>query len=151
MGNIELVEIKQKLALRSYNDHKNQINCLDFAANKRSFISCSNDTSWKLYDIQNISGAIMTCQAAHSDNIKQVMFLPKTSDIVISGSSDKYLKIWRIKDDISLVSQLRLNESIEKFVLVDQNLLIVANGNLISLVKIDKDYQLKILQNIHVF
>lgn len=73
------------------------------------------------------------------------MFLPKTSDIVISGSSDKYLKIWRIKDDISLVSQLRLNESIEKFVLVDQNLLIVANGNLISLVKIDEDYQLKIL------
>ena len=138
MGKIELIEIKQKLALRTYNDHKNQINCLDFAANKRSFISCSNETSWKLYDIQESKGAIMTCQAAHSDNIKQVMFMPKTSNIVISGSSDKFLKLWRIEDEITQVSQVRLNESIEKFILVNENLLVVANGNLISLVQIDE-------------
>ena len=80
----------------------------------------------------------MTCQAAHSDNIKQVMFMPKTSDIVISGSSDKFLKLWRIEDEITQVSQLRLNKAIEKFILVDENLLVVANGNLISLVQIDE-------------
>ena len=80
----------------------------------------------------------MTCQAAHSDNIKQVMFMPKTSDIVISGSSDKFLKLWRIEDEITQVSQVRLNEAIEKFILVDENLLVVANGNLISLVQIDE-------------
>ena len=80
----------------------------------------------------------MTCQAAHSDNIKQVMFMPKTSDIVISGSSDKFLKLWRIEDEITQVSQVRLNESIEKFILVNENLLVVANGNLISLVQIDE-------------
>ena len=66
------------------------------------------------------------------------MFLPKTSDMVISGSSDKYLKLWRIEEEITQVSQVRLNESIEKFVLVNENLLIVANGNLISLVEIDE-------------
>jgi WD40 repeat protein len=80
----------------------------------------------------------MTCQAAHSDNIKQVMFMPKSSDIVISGSSDKFLKLWRIEDEITQVSQVRLNEAIEKFILVDENLLVVANGNLISLVQIDE-------------
>lgn len=82
----------------------------------------------------------MTCQAAHSDNIKQVMFMPKTSDIVISGSSDKFLKLWKIEDEITQVSQVRLNEAIEKFVLVNENLLVVANGNLISLVQIDESH-----------
>jgi hypothetical protein len=71
MGKIELVEIKQKIALRTYaHEHKNQINFLDFGPNKRSFVSCSNETSWKYFDIQNSSGSIFTCQAAHSDNIK---------------------------------------------------------------------------------
>lgn len=91
----------------------------------------------------------MTCQAAHSDNIKQVMFMPKTSDLVLSGSSDKFLKLWKIEDEkISAVSQVRLNESIEKFVLVEiegQQLVIIANGNLLSLVKIDEDHQMKVL------
>ena len=66
--------------------------------------------------------------------------MPKTSDIVISGSSDKFLKLWRIEDEITQVSQVRLNESIEKFILVNENLLVVANGNLISLVQIDEAY-----------
>jgi hypothetical protein len=52
LGKIELLELKQKLALRSYeNDHKNQINCFDFAPTKRAFVSCSNETSWKYFDI----------------------------------------------------------------------------------------------------
>ena len=51
-GKIELVELKNKIALRTYeNEHKNQINFLDFSASKRSFVSCANETSWKYFDI----------------------------------------------------------------------------------------------------
>ena len=51
-GKIELIELKNRIALRSYADeHKNQINCLDFSSNKRTFVSCSNETSFKLFDI----------------------------------------------------------------------------------------------------
>ena len=71
LGKIELVELKQKIALRTYeNEHNNQINGFDFSANKRTFVSCSNETSWKFYDIQQNSKAVFTCQAAHSDNVK---------------------------------------------------------------------------------
>ena len=69
--------------------------------------------------------------------------MPKTSDLVLSGSSDKYLKLWIIDDEISAVSSVRLNESIEKFVLVEiegQLLILVANGNLLSLVSIDEKH-----------
>ena len=143
------------MTLRSYNDHKNQINCLDFAENKRAFVSCSNETSWKYYDIQSSGGAVFTCQAAHSDHIKQVQFLPGSNDIVLSGASDKLLKCWRIENNEAvMVSQVALNEAIEKFVVVQHNyqtLVIAANGNLISILSLSQDNELKVIENIHVF
>ena len=42
----------------------------DFSKSKKGFVSCSNETSWKYFDIQYSKGSIFTCQAAHSDNIK---------------------------------------------------------------------------------
>lgn len=61
MGKIELMELKQKVALRTYEEHKNQINYLEFSCNKRTFVSCSNETSWKYYDIQQNKGSVFTC------------------------------------------------------------------------------------------
>ena len=37
------------------NDHKNQINALSFGSSKRTFVSCSNETSWKYFDIQKLN------------------------------------------------------------------------------------------------
>ena len=50
-GQITLVELQNKLALRTYNDHKNEINYMDFSVCRRKFVSCSNESSWKMYDI----------------------------------------------------------------------------------------------------
>ena len=86
LGKIEMIELNQKIALRTYeNDHKNQINFFDFSPNKRHFVSCSNETSWKFFDIQRSAGSVFTCQAAHSDNVKQVQFVPKSEELVISA------------------------------------------------------------------
>ena len=97
LGKIELIELKQKMVLRTYeNEHKNQINSFDFSSTKRSFVSCSNETSWKYFDIQYNKGSVFTCQAAHSDNIKQVLFIPGTDNLVISVGQDKYIKLWSL-------------------------------------------------------
>ena len=62
LGKIVLFEIKKRMALRTYeNEHKNQINGLDFAPSKRAFVSCSNETSWRYFDIQKGNGSIFTC------------------------------------------------------------------------------------------
>ena len=53
-----------------------------------------------------------------------------------------------------MVSQVHLNEAIEKIVFVkheDKMIIVAANGNLISLISVDEEYNLKVLQNIHVF
>jgi len=96
-GRIELVELKQRLSLRSYpHDHVNQVNGFDFSPNKKAFVSCSNETSWKYFDILKSDGAVFTCQAAHSDNIKQVTFVPGADDLLLSASQDKELKVWSL-------------------------------------------------------
>lgn len=101
LGTIQLLELKQKLVLREYKkEFKNQINCLDFAPSRRAFVACSNETSWKYFDIQNSDGSVFTCQAAHSDNIKQVQFVPGSSDFVISAGQDKFLKLWKIDQSV---------------------------------------------------
>lgn len=154
------------------NDHKNQINALSFGSSKRTFVSCSNETSWKYFDIQKNGHSVFTCQAAHSDNIKQVSFLPESEDMVMSASSDKFLKLWKIDlekatkmtfnkgekgDSDSVYSQcslLHMNEPIEAFSFMkyqDKNLVLVANGNIISVIEITKDNTLEDLCSIHAF
>jgi hypothetical protein len=67
---------------------------------------------------------------------------------VVSAGDDKYLKTWRIEEGIEMVSQVHLNEAIEKIVFVkheDKMIIVAANGNLISLISIDEEYNLKVL------
>ena len=71
LGKIQVMQISSKISLRIYeNAHQNQINALSFGSSKRTFVSCSNETSWKYFDIQKNGSCVFTCQAAHSDNIK---------------------------------------------------------------------------------
>ena len=52
LGTIQLYELNQKIKLREYkNQFKNQINFLDFSSERRNFVACSNETSWKYFDI----------------------------------------------------------------------------------------------------
>lgn len=88
-------------------------------------------------------GSIFTCQAAHSDNIKQVQFLPGTDDYVLSAGQDKEIKLWNLNlsdqdSPCTLKSSVKLNEAIENFCFIEEEgLIIVANGNLITLIAYD--------------
>ena len=79
--------------------------------------------------------------------------MPSREDLVLSASVDKCLKLWEIspendEEPYHLLSSVQLNESIEKFVIVrkdDRLILLVANGNLLSLVEVTDDDKLIVL------
>lgn len=72
-----MFELNNKFILRSYSEFKNRINYLKFAQDNKRFVSCANETSIKLWDIQNTEKKpIIQFMAAHADNIKKVDFLP---------------------------------------------------------------------------
>ena len=85
--------------------------------------------------------------------------MPGTEDQVLSGSVDKVLKLWEIDpsnedDPYKFLSSVQLNEAIERFIVInrdDKTIILVANGNLLSLVELNEHKILVCLQSIHVF
>lgn len=97
-GRIQLMELKNKFALRQYSEHSNRVNCMDFAPDNRYFVSCANETGIKLFDIQNSdSSAELSIVAAHSDNVKRVQFY-KDQKTLLSASSDSTVKLWDLRN-----------------------------------------------------
>lgn len=106
-GRIQLFELKNKFALRTYTEHANRINCFDFAPNSRHFISCANETAIKVWDIQNTSTeADLSILAAHADNIKRVSYLDEQR--ILSASSDSMVKLWDLRNTAKPVSSLKM-------------------------------------------
>jgi WD40 repeat protein len=101
----------------------------------REFVACGNETNLRVYNIVDNKSTI-TIRNAHSDNIKRALFY--NENCVISGSQDKTLKLWDLSNPKEPVSVIKLANSIEDFVLIKENVLAVANGNTISIVKIDE-------------
>jgi len=92
--------------------------------------------------------------------------------MVLSASSDKFLKLWKVdlekasrmtfgkgekgdNDEVySQCSLLHMNEPVEAFsfmTYLDKELVLVANGNIITVIEITKDNNLEELCSIHAF
>jgi len=104
---------------------------------------------------------IITIPGAHSDNIKRVHYF--RDNFIISGSSDKTLKLWDLRAPKKVVKSLKVPNSVEDFVFYRENRLAVANGSTITLVQIvprtqegleegeEAELTLRIIGECHVF
>jgi len=135
-GRIQLIEVKNKYILRSYGMGKNRVNALTFSNDNRHFASCANDTCIRYFDIQDSANkCAIEIQAAHSDNIKQVALLPNHQ--LLSGSADKHMKLWDLRNTQSPVATFKVENPIEDFCLFDDRV-VVAQGNTLTLAKMDE-------------
>lgn len=51
----------------------------------------------------------------------------------MSGSADKTVKIWDLRNTSSALFTIRLMNQVEDFVTYDENKFIIANGNMLSI------------------
>jgi len=131
------MELKNKFALRQYGEHANRVNCMEFASDNRHFISCANETSIKLWDIQNSdTSADISILAAHSDNIKKVSYF-NDDKTILSASSDGTVKLWDLRNTAASVSTLKLKNPVEDFCFRNDSQMIIANGNALSVAEVD--------------
>ncbi len=141
-GRIQLMELKNKFALRTYSEHANRINDLIFSADNRHFISCANETGIKLWDIQKSNAeADLSIAAAHAVNIKRVSYL--VVQTILSASSDGTVKVWDLRNTAKALSSLKMQNPVEDFCRRNQGQLVVAHGNTLSVVEITEQSALK--------
>lgn len=105
----------------------------------------------RLWDIQDSSAhSVASIQAAHSDHIKRVAYLPNSEDYFLSASSDKVVKLWDLRNSKAPISSQALAFPIEDFCFLPEGQVLVANGANLSLVQTSTD-RLKQLQEFYPF
>jgi len=121
---------------------------LDFAPSKKEFVSAANETNIKYWNIQETS-SLFTIHGAHTDNIKKVKFI--SDNLIVSGSADKTLKLWDIRNVGSPLSILKLNNSVEDFLEYANGKFVVANGSALTLLHLDASNNFKIVNEYFPF
>jgi hypothetical protein len=63
-------------------------------------------------------------------------------DLVLSGSSDRTLKLWDLRNSSEPLSSIKLHYPIEDFCKLNENKLIVANGSSMTLISTESNLKL---------
>lgn len=134
-GRVQLIELNNKFILKSYeHEHANQVNSFDFKSTMREFISAANDTHVKVFDILE-QQSVLTIHNAHADNVKKVKYVGDYC--VLSGSADKTVRLWDLRNPSEALSLCKLPQPIEDFTFLDNSEdLVVANGAMMSILKL---------------
>lgn len=149
-GRIQLFETQNRYTLRTYEEHAGRINSLCFAQNNKNFLSAANETSIKLYDIQDSThNAALTIQAAHSDNIKKLIYLSEHH--FLSASSDKTVKLWDLRSTKTPIAAQKYANPIEDMCLLQSNTaLVVAHGPQLAMTETSES-NLKLIKEFYSF
>ncbi len=83
--------------------HEDTVWEVDFSPNCQRIATASSDTTVKLWNLQ---GKLLNTLLGHTNWVKTVAFSPKEGKLIVSGSEDDTLRIWR-SDDGSLLQTFR--------------------------------------------
>ena len=153
-GRIQLIELNNKYVLRSYSEHQNRINSISFAKDNRTFVSCANETSIKLWDIRSTEKECQINVAnAHADNVKRVNFVPQNEEnnLVLSVGQDGFVKMWDLRTTQQPLSSLNVENPIEDFCFGPNREVMVGHSNSLQLLTFAEDSQLKTLETLYPF
>ncbi|CAD8197729.1 unnamed protein product [Paramecium octaurelia] len=94
---IKVLQFKKGLKLIScIQKHQNKVVTLNIFQKRDQFISGSNDSSIIIWSFNQMSSPkYLTKLKGHLDWIKCLVIRPKREDLIISGSYDKTIKIWK--------------------------------------------------------
>ena len=74
----------------------------------KEFLVAANDTNLKAFHILE-QQSVLTIHNAHADNVKKVQYVRgATTDLVLSASSDRTVKLWDLRNSSEALDTLRL-------------------------------------------
>lgn len=104
-----------------------------------------------MFDIQDsASSSVLSIQAAHSDNIKRVAYLPGSEDYIVSAGSDKLVKLWDLRNTKSAVATQSFSHPVEDLCWLPGSQMMVPNGPNLALVATTPE-SIRLLQEFYPF
>lgn len=96
--NVKLWNLNGQL-LKNITGHSDQVTSVRFSPDGNTIATASDDRTIKLW---NLDGTLITTLKGHSGAVNTINFNPTNSKILISGSSDGTIIIWRELENLTL-------------------------------------------------
>lgn len=96
-GEIKFKEIAKKLYSSSFKNHSKAVHALQFVPSKNCLLSGGDDLSINLVNYATTRN-LLSIKKAHSDYIRCIGGFADSPDVMISGSYDKTVKLFDVRD-----------------------------------------------------
>jgi WD40 repeat protein len=125
-GTINIWNVNDYTNIKSFKAHSDYIPCLKLIKNLNRLISVSFDKSNKIWDLETFE--CIKELDGHSDVIWCLEF---TSDgNMLSGSTDKSIKLWNLEGDGSCLKTLNFESNIFCIKQISQDIIVIGTSNL---------------------
>lgn len=99
-GTVTLIDLEKKIELYEIDAHIDAINELAISPDRKSFVTVSNDSLVRLWEIK--TGKHIGTLKGHKDSILSVDYSPDGRKL-ITGSRDRTVRLWKLDDGSSEV------------------------------------------------
>ena len=131
-GIVQIFQTKNRLSLRKYTHHKNAINHISFNQNLVNIATCADENDVWIWELAT-KDPLHILENAHSDYIKKIEY--SGVNTLITSSYDKTVKLWDVRESTTIPQyQIAVSDPIEDFIMINEHLWAVANGNYVSLI-----------------
>ena len=90
---VQLLDADTLRSVRSLHGHKDVVCCSDVSCDGKQLVTSSCDRTAIVWSL--VSGRPLQTLTAHSDVVFSCAFSPISSDIILTSSSDKTLRLWK--------------------------------------------------------
>jgi WD40 repeat protein len=116
----EITQESGKL-IKTFKTHTDDVNCIAQIEDFSKFITCSNDTTIKIWSTE--SGECLKTLTGHAHSVTSLM-ISNDQKHLISGAWDKTIKVWNIENDFECVQTLHQEDGVTSLCLLPDNILI---------------------------
>jgi cleavage stimulation factor subunit 1 len=91
-----VLPVEERPLIRTYYDHLDAVNDVLFHPNGRALVSCSDDGTIKVYDLQRVAVKKAFRQIQDSNPVKSISFHP-SGDFILAGTTDSQVRLYDLQ------------------------------------------------------